>query len=72
MEHAFKLAYTVKTTTSCVVHRYNANGNTRNAHVNHKNASAITSTFVRSEKKYSCTSLALLFTRVNLGNANTN
>ena len=29
MDHAFKLTYTVKTTTSCVVHRSNANAITR-------------------------------------------
>ena len=55
-----------------MVHRYNANANTRNKHVNHENANASTSASTRSGKKYSCTSIALLFTHANLGNANTN
>lgn len=72
MDHAFKLCYTIKTTTSCVVHRYNTNANTRNTYVNRKNANASASASTRSGKKYSCTAIALLFTRANLGNANTN
>ena len=72
MDLAFKLCYTIKTTTSCVVHRYNANANTRNTHVNHENANVRTSASTRSGKKYSCTAIALLFTHANLDNANTN
>ena len=51
MDHAFKLAYTIKTTTSCVVHRYNVNANTRNTHMNHENANASTSAGKRNGKK---------------------
>ena len=59
MDHAFKLCYTIKTTTSYVVHRYNANANTRNTHVNHENANASTSASARNGKKI----LALQFDR---------
>ena len=51
MDHTFKLAYTIKTTTSCMVHRYNVNANTRNTHMNHKNANASTSAGKRNGKK---------------------
>ena len=50
MDHAFKLSSTIKTTTSCMVHRYGTNANTRNTHVNHKNANASTSASARSVK----------------------
>lgn len=51
MGHVFKLSYTIKTTTSYMVHRYGANANTRNTHVNRKNANASASASARSGKK---------------------
>ena len=72
MDHAFKLAYTIKTTISCVVHRSNANPDTRIHMGTIKMQMQVQVPVKEMEKKYSCTSITLLFTHVNLGNANTN